>query len=573
LSERIVAALVALAVIGCALLTNRAFRQRQIMRKVSERVEGAGRYVDAGVIIKTVVADPKGDIALEGKLGSIRLRVVGEPVAFGGLIDTHSVPPRIVGPSKAPRVWYCSPEQAQIVLHDDPAQLGQLVHGSEGAGKTRALAMWHYVRWITQIGEGRHGGQTAPTIKRMDMVRDEMRALYGADWYRYRTDETRFVMCDGSRIQLVSTAPRPDKQGSPVQGYSWSWCGRDEGQDQLDVHEDIQARGRSAKDGRYWQVITATAKDDSDWRALRDMLIESGHWVRRELSIFRSPFVSPAYISAQEKVVSPREFRRRFGDPKTGKVDDLPPELAVYPAWDREQNLIPIPELGWHDVTAQELAPWGANLQALIGHDPGTLFDVSLVLKAYRGSRDRRPRWFVVDEVTTEQTTTEQHVATLLDRMRGHWGLNLLDRHNRPVQDGPRFMVRADPYGNNDTKPDRSCYTVFRQSGILLHPAAYSQADTTKPGRVPKREGIDMVNTLLCNAASERRLFIARNPDGRPAAPQLVKAIETSEKNERGEAETEKKNRKDLSHWPASLRYALWAIERPRLIAIAGGQP
>lgn len=583
--ESVVAVLVVLAAIGALVLTNETWAQRVEERALVREVHAADRFVDVGVTVKIVVHDPHGQELLPGKP---RLRVVGKPRHFGGVVDTKAVPPRIVGPSQCwdtpsrrpdqpqPRIWYMSEAQAQIALHNypvtQPDKMGQLVYGSEGAGKTRCLAYWHYFRWLEHLGENREGGQTAPTAQRLNFVRLEMLDLFASDWYTYKVSDACFVMCDGTRIQLVSTYRQSKAQGSPIQGFNWSWCGRDEGQDQVEVHEDIVSRGRSARGGGelYHQLITATAKDNSEWKTLRDILLHSGKWIKRGLSIYLAPFVSRQSIDDKAATMSAREALRRFGRPD-GTIDDLPPELAVYHAWSRDHNLIPIPQVGWIDCTAQELAPWGSNIQALVGHDPGSLNDVSIVLKAYRAPRERRPRWFVVDEITTRQTTTESHVAVLLDRMRDQWGLNLLDRHNRLVKDGPQFMVRADPYGNTDTKPDRSCYTVFRQAGILLHPAAYSRENPTQPGRVPKREGIEMVNTLLCNSASDRRLFIARNQDGAPAAPMLLAALEQSRRNERGEAETERKDKHDLSHWPAALRYALWAIERPRLQALANG--
>jgi hypothetical protein len=273
--------------------------------------------------------------------------------------------------------------------------------------------------------------------------------------------------------------------------------------------------------------------------------------------------------------MSPREFRRRYG------AEDLPPDSATYPSWSRESNLIHLGARtvgrGWVDVTERELKPWG-NFQALVGHDPGTLCDVSLILKAYDVGRSAPGQngkqvsytqtiWLVVDEITTESTTTEQHVAELLERAGERFGLNRRDWQGRSVE-GPKMLVRADPYGNNDARPDRSCYTIFRNAGITIHPAAYTNG-TTKPGRIPKNAGIEMVNTLLCAASNERRLYIARNDQGTPVAPKLVQALTESERDLYGKAEAQAKDENDQSHWPAALRYALWAIERPRLQQLA----
>lgn len=564
------------------MISNLTYRKRLQERAILEdrvaqylqRSTDFDRYVDIGVVLCTVVADPDGEELIPGKP---RMRIVRR-TQHGGLLDTRTG--ELVGPSRSPRTWYCSEDQEVIAKHDDEAPLGQLVDGSEGAGKTTVLPQWHYFRWLEHLGEQREGGQTAPTKKRLRMFLKELRAQFPRSWYRYIKSEELVLLCDGTRIQLVSTHQRSADEGSPVQGYSWSWCGRDELQDQVAVHEDIQARGRSAKIvagvQRYKQCATGTMKTDATVRSLRAMLLKSGDWIRRLLLIARSPFVAPSFVEAQRRVMSDREFRRRF------LAEDLPPELATYPAWDRELNTVCFPGGAppddWEDVTQLELARQGAAFAALGGHDPGALFDVTELLRAYqtpetyRIARVRKepPRcvWVVFDEITTERTTTEQHVDVVLKRVRPKWRLNLLDRKGEQSAEGPRMFIRADPYGNNDSKPDRSCYTVWRNAGVRIEPAAYSP-DGKRPGRVPKDAGIELVNTLFCNAAGERRLFVAVDEQSQPCAPQLVSALESDERDSDGKAETAKKNVHDISHWPASLRYAVWAIERPRLQVVA----
>lgn len=565
MNRRAIALVVAfLVAAGAVVFSDLTWRKRKQERDLRNEEVAADRYIDVGVVLHVVIQDDAGDELIPGKP---RVRVIAKH-GFGGLVDTRAKPPRFVGPSQCPRKWYCSEDQAAALLHEGP-ELGQLIYGSEGAGKTTLLAQWHYLRWIEHLGEKREGGQTAPTKKRLKLFRDEAFKLWSPDWFTHKKAEDVFIFCDGSRLQLVSTHRQSEDQGAPIQGYNWSWCGRDELQDQIDAHADIESRGRAARGGGkfYKQLATATAKDNPKWRSLRSLLLASGKWTKRTLLITRSPFVSKDFLDERRASMSEREFRRRYG------AEDLLPELAVYPAWDRTQNTLRVSEF-WEDVTSSELARWGANRVLLCGHDPGSLFDVTLVLKAYRTAKMKataRPIWVVVDEITTEKTTTEQHVDELLKQARKRWRVNL--QRKDPVTgewsnapDAPRMYVRADPYGNNDSKPDRSCYTVFRNAGIQIDPAAYSTgADKTKPGRVPKEAGIELVNTLMCNAANERRLFVANDEQGQPCAPKLVEAIETSERDSDGKAETAKKNVKDVSHWVAALRYALWAIERPRL--------
>src|SRR5690606_21913167 len=135
-------------------------------------------------------------------------------------------------------------------------------------------------------------------------------------------------------------------------------------------------------------------------------------WVIERLRYSETPFVWPEHWERMRRNMSPREWQRR------GLAEDVGPERMVYHTWDRAENLRPIPEVGAEDVTADLLRPWGQNLHVLVGHDPGKLFDVSVLLKAYRLRGQQEHGWFVVGEVTTEQTTTEQHVAELLKALR-----------------------------------------------------------------------------------------------------------------------------------------------------------
>lgn len=527
---------------------------RKLEMELEHEITAFDRYVDIGVRLRVIVKDPKGEALVPGN--SQRVRVL-RTHALGGVIDTHARPPRMVGPSTSPRIWYCSEDQEPVILHDDDDPLGQLVYGSEGSGKSTAIAMWIYVRWLEIIGERRELGAVAPTKRRLKMVRDELFKLWGDDWYDFKKSLDLLILADGTRVQWVSTKKQSTAGGSPLQGFNWHAAAQDELQDIDDeIHDDIGQRLRSARNGRGKRIGSCTAKDTSAFRNRRDAMISSGEWIKRTMLIARSPFIDAGYIDRRRRELSPREFDRRFN------AVDLPPELATYPAWSRTENVIRVSPM-WSDVTARELQHWGDNLTILAGHDPGTLCDVTVLLKAYELQRGV-VTWVVVDELTTDHTTTEQHVAALIARGRDRWGVHMLDRNHRPVVNGPRILVRADPYGNNDSKPDRSCYTIFRNAGITTHPAAYS-SDGSKSGRVPKNEGIELVNTMLRSASGMRRLFVALGDDGTPTAKRLVQALEESERSIDGKAEAQRKDEHDLSHWPAALRYALWSLERPRI--------
>jgi hypothetical protein len=123
--------------------------------------------------------------------------------------------------------------------------------------------------------------------------------------------------------------------------------------------------------------------------------------------------------------------------------------------------------------------------------------------------------------------------------------------------------VRIDPYGNTDARPHRGVNATFLSHHLDARPAAYAPG-SDKPGTIRKEWRIEMVVNLLKAASGKRRLFVDCDDRRQPVAPRLVEAFENSARNGDGEAETDRKDERDLSHWPAALGYALWSLERPK---------
>jgi hypothetical protein len=562
--------------------TARSQRAHAAKRRRQDRIYAFDRYVDASVILRVVRADPKGDIVTPNgqRVTEIRRH------HLGGVFDTKASPVRLMpgrwyGPHAKPRMWLCSEDQEPLVLHGDDSPRAAVVVGSMGAGKTTALAMWHFIRWIENCCEAREGGQTAPTLSRLGLVRAEIDKLWRPSWKRWtdRPDFTGYELCDGTKIRFRHTHQQSVAAGSPIQGFNWSWCGRDEMQDQIEVHEDIEARGRAAKrGGEYFkQLGTATAKDDPEWRTLRDRLAaardEAGRslWTLTQLLGKRSPFISATYWERLKATMSERLYAMIVD------CEDRGPELATYSEWSREKNLIIVPEIGWVDVTEYELRGSGNGHDMLVGHDPGALWYVSLLAKAYVRNQNayargvERPFWVIRGEVNDEQATTRAHIEHLLNVVRDRWQLNLLTPQGRPNQQGRRILVRADPADMVDREnagTHKTVYTQFANAGIHIKPAAYN-AENDGHGKVPKDPGIEVIKTLICDTNKDRRLFVEKLPDGTIVAPKLVDAIESCQRDHRGQAEAVRKGPNDKSHWTAALRYMMWAIERPRLQAMA----
>jgi hypothetical protein len=550
------------AVLGLAVLSEQTWRRKRAEREIRAEVEATDRYVDMGVLLRVVEQDPAGEELVPG---CPPLRVLREH-RFGGLVDTAAVPPCFIGPSSAPVVWHCSVDQEDIILHDEDQPLRRLVYGSMGAGKTAALARWLGLRALERTGVPvAEIGATAPTGDRTEMIAQAVREAFPSSWYTWRESDGTFTLANGVTIRLVSTHQASKAEGSRVQGYNWTDAASDEIQDSLAVDSDIEARGRKAPGGRYRRFCTATAKDDPAWRDWVARCATTDIWGISKMLGTRSPFIDPSYWVQLASTMPPRDYRRKV------LAEDVGPERMTYTSWTRQDCCIPRPLVGAEDVTAQELAAWGRNRHVLVGHDPGRLFDVSIILKAYRVRGIQRPVWWVVDEVTTEQETTDRHVSALLKRLRDRWKCNLLDWRGRPVEDGATALVRADPYtstGADEEHPDQGVYTRFRNAGLHILAAAYvAGTDKVKVARVPKEGRIDLVNTLLLSESGERRLFVDCDDRRQPAAPRLVAALEQSERDGDGKAEKQRKDKHDLSHWPSALGYALYAIERPRLEA------
>lgn len=536
-----------------------AWAQRRIRKQQEAILGGADRFVDMGIVLRTVRQDMEhGRRLIDGRPPLVVL----DERRFGGMVDARTQ--EFCGPSRNPVVWHVSEDQARLILHDSPLPDRLLVYGSEGGGKTVTLAYWLALRALEFTGSSpaREIGVTAPTTPRLKNVHKTITDWWPASWMRWIDRDSVFVMRNGVTVRLISTHVASAKDGSRIQGYNWSAAASDELQDSTEEDPSIESRLRSAPEGRGKRIATATAKDHSDWRTWRDAALgDGGLWKRFDLLAARSPFIWPNFLEEKRRTMSLREFNRRYG------AQDVPPERLVYPSWSRKENVRRRPTV--EHAAGRVLDRTGGPFGMLIGHDPGKKYRYSVFLLPWL-AQDNRPRWWVVDEVWNDSGTVEDHVLAVLRRLREKWGCHLLDRNGRPSQESPRALVRTDIYtdnGHDDRHPDRSVYTQFRKYGVTILPAAM------KPGpngqivkqQIPKNARIDMINTLLQDASRERRLFVDCDEAGRPVAPKLVDAIESMERDEDGNAETARKGDGDKSHFTAGLGYALWALEKVRM--------
>lgn len=424
------------------------------------------------------------------------------------------------------------------------------------------MSMWVWVQIIAAAMAGIGGtlGATAPTATRLETfikgvcdlapISTSKESVRGS-WGTLRLDAQDIQTVTGHLVQFRSTKKQSEATGSPLQGYNFGLgIGMDELQDSIDAFADAVARLRSSPKAPI--MGTATAKDSSAWRTFRDSLGED--WTIHRLSYLDTPFVADSHWEMMQRNLTQREWQRR------GLALDVGPERMVYTSWDRTLNLKPYPVRA-KDVTREVLRRHGRNIDMLLGHDPGTLQDYTVFIKAFRFPGTSGHVWYVVDELRTKNTTSEEHASELRNVLWSKWGIANHDTTE------PNALLRCDPYGTTDKRTDRSVYLTFRKFGFDIRSAAYKNGKGN--GVVPKEAGIEMVNSLICNAREERRLFVVRDERKRPVAPLLVEALELSERDELGRAEMSRKHAKgasgDLSDPPAGLRYALWAEERVRL--------
>lgn len=490
--------------------------------------------------LHVVVSDPNGSELLPGKP---KMRILRSH-RRGGVVDTKSRPARIIGQTAGAVDWYCSEDQEQVILYSDDDSPNQLVYGSEGAGKSTVLAMWHVLSaMLPLLGEGREIGQVAPNETRLSMVRNEMLRLWPSAWYSFAKSTDLFTFCDGTVIRLQSSHRASEAGGASVQGFNWSACGVDEAQDQTAAMDDITMRGRSAV--VYRRVYTATSKDNTDWRDTRDAMLTSGLWQKRLLLGVRSPFVPAKFWDDAKRSMSNREYRRRI------MAEDIGIELAVYYAWQRETHIIQAPDIAVDVTTAllKNFKPYlnpAAEFNIVCAHDPGVIYNTTLMLKMKMIGG--LPSWIVVDELQTKQTTARAHALELRKRLQS--------KHYTETEYA-KAIVFCDPHGRGTNDTDyQTTYLAFKHEKLNVFSPSYKSIS-----RVAR---IGMVNRLLLDGANRTRLYVACDQNRVLCAPELVKAFESLQKREGSDSAegNSKKDEKDMTHSPAALGYGVWQFEQ-----------
>ena len=416
--------------------------------------------------------------------------------------------------------------------------------------------MWTYLRWLEHLGQHREGAITAPTENRLSIVFREVFGLFRPSWYHHSAGSNLLTLCDRTRIQGVSSYKQSEAQGSRFQGYNWSWLFGDEIQDQVTEFVNAMARLRAGRAGGSPRLGTATSKDDPAYRDLKGKLAPED-WTTRRLLGTDSPFVHPDHWESMKRLTSERDYRRLV------LAEDLPPDSRLYSSFDRRENLRPIP-INARKITSIVLRKkTGEPRDAiLVGHDPGAAKAGSVWLDAYEIPQRRgEVLWWVRGELFTLHATHEQHAVQAMKITRDQFGCNV-----RP--DAERAHVRVQPLGQAEDKPDLDVMRIWQRIGFNIKFAQYSVNGTGK-GQIKKESRIGMLNTLFCDAAGRRKLFLECDDRGQPTCPQLLAALESMERDHLGRPEHEEKDvRHDKSDLPAALGYALWFAEKESALAL-----
>lgn len=551
-----------------------AWRKRSAINRIRTllRTEG-GRYVDCSIELIPVEKDEEGGVqVIPGLPGVWRC---GESHYFGGVYDTvrHEWDHSRKGD---PIVWYCSKEQLEVILHDrgEIPEPYLLTYGAEGSGKTQVLAMWMLIRIILAVGLSSrplYAGLVAPTNDRLKIARRILMEKVPIDtptdrrddsWGTYFASESEIRFHFGITVECRAAVQHSAASGSPLQGRTWFIAAVDEDQDVVELGRDpdIESRLRGIKDTE--RASTATAKDSSTWKRVRDERLASGDWTIRRLPYWTNAFEWAARWAKMARNMSKRDAKRRM------MAEDVAPELAVYYNWDRARNICPLPDFGT-DVTEAIVHGHGytpysrsdAIACLVVAHDPGLIFQTSIYIRAIWVKK--MVRWYVVGEFITgpgrmesegKSLTARQHAKALVLDLRSRFELNYAAEKDDPIAGQRRALVLCDPHERGEKRPDEDTYHSFQAEGLDIFKA--------DEGTIKRRTRQDMVNALMEDSTGETRLYCATDEEGRELAPTVVMAFETLEKDAAGESERDKKGVHDITHPAVCVGYGCWPFER-----------
>lgn len=341
---------------------------------------------------------------------------------------------------------------------------------------------------------------------------------------------------NGTLLQFRSTAKQSRASKSPIAGLDWHWAVPDEeAYMDDDAMREIEARGRINADFQMFSSATNEPIHDFQMRLLR--YEADPHTTVVRYSGPDNCFTPIEHWDALKRDWSDEDYRRRI------LCEDVPLAGRVYPTFDYRESTRPLPTSG--DITAQVISGKFRNLTGvdwLVGWDPGSTMSASAILKCFDAGGGERA-WYIVDEVSTQDATTEFHGRDLI-----RWF------QSRNVAIG-RVLVVGDPHENKDT--DRSDYLQLQACGFTVKRSNSGE-------QIERKHRLSMVNALLRDATGRRRLFLAASQAGPPKAQKTAESFGHLMYTPRGDIEFHGKTIYNLAHWSDAPGYALFPFEHFR---------
>lgn len=463
------------------------------------------------------------------------------PTVYGGRYDR--LLRRYVGVPEQVREMKCHPGQVEVLTMDTTGILRVLALGSPGAGKTFAAVTRSLLMALARPNST--GGLIAPTNDRRQILWQAFLELVEpAGWLEdVSTTRKEITLVNRVIVQILAAKSSSKQYGNPLQGRSFDWAVVDESQNVDDeAHVEIAARGRRASK-TFVIIETATNAQVPAFRVRLEHFKTNAQYRRINFTGYENPWIAPEWWERLRGDMSEREFREKV------LAEDVPAEMLVYPRFQLAKTVAPrgvvpawvsdIQRRQWgklRDVTEQlTYERFGRAAKYIIAQDFGVLVNAAEVLKAYRAANGDL-LWWVIDEVTSGGAT-DIHARKLLQ-----------------YYDSDDVLVVADPHFNSK-EADKSDYNIMRGEGLDVRPAA--------TGTISKKHRIAMVNALLEDATGRRRLFIDCDANGTPRCRMLTRSFLTSQYNDHGEPEKERKaGLSDPSHWTSAVGFGVFPWER-----------
>lgn len=528
-----------------------------------EEIEGllradGSRFVDMGAVLRAYRCTCNTD-HVSWPAGRDHSPYFAEPAELVGRIHGgryDRLLRRYVGPAQDLRELKCHEGQFQLLTLegddaygrrlDSPEVLRILALGSPGAGKTMGAVTRAILMALDRPNST--GGLIGPTGDRRQILWDAFLEICPQEWISsVRTSKKEITLANNTVIQVLAAKASSSQFGSPLQGRSFDWAVPDESQNIDDAgHTEIATRGRRAG-GKYRIFETATNAQVPAFRVRLEQFKTNKLYRRINFTGFQNPWIEPEYWEKMRGEMSERDFREKI------LAEDLPPERMVYPRFNYSEHITPVGQIPkwlsdierkrWgrlrdvtEDITAERFS--GRSARFIVAQDFGVLVNASVILKAFRNSANELI-WWATDEITTNNGATDYHSYAL-----------------RKTYDPDDCAVIADPHFNSK-ESDKSDYNIFQEHGWKIWPAVH--------GKITVKSRIAMFNALIEDANGSRRFFIDCDSTGKPRCKYLVRSLISSELDEQGLPEKDRKNgMQDPSHWPSAVQFGLYYWERTR---------